>query len=226
MEQVRKRDGVVTELIDIRELPFPTDDAGEVIKDKDFSEKMNAADGLVIVTPEYNHSFPGLLKHVLDTNLNEYVHKAVAIAGVSAGPFGGARVIQNCLAPMRELGLATTFTDVHFGNVLNLFDKSGNLLDPAFVERTDKFLNELIWMATTLRYGRENVGVKKPQVETMVCTKCGAEMNLHAEKLVEPTSAEEVERADPQLDALVEECYSCPQCGEGASREQVGPRLG
>src|SRR5262252_6342932 len=142
LEQVREREGVVTELIDIVKLSFPIDDAGQAIKDKDLSEKMNSADGLVIVAPEYNHSFPGLLKHVLDSNLNEYVHKAVAIAGVSAGPFGGARVIQNCLAPMRELGLATTFTDGPFGNVLNLVDKSGDLLDPAFVERTDKFLNE------------------------------------------------------------------------------------
>jgi NAD(P)H-dependent FMN reductase len=38
------------------------------------------ADGLILVVPEYNHSFPGLLKHVLDTNLKEYIHKAVAFA--------------------------------------------------------------------------------------------------------------------------------------------------
>jgi len=160
VEQIRKREGVVTDLIDITELPLPIDDAGEAIKDKDLSERMNAADGLVIVAPEYNHSFPGLLKHVLDSNLMEYIHKAVGIAGVSAGPFGGARVIQNCLAPMRELGLVTIFFDVNFSNVFKLFDETGNLLDPAFVRRTDKFLNELTWMATTLRYGRENIPLK------------------------------------------------------------------
>ena len=160
VEQIGAREGVVTELIDISGLPLPVDDAGEAIKDKDLSEKLNAADGLVIVVPEYNHSFPGLLKHVLDSNLMEYVHKAVGLAGVSAGPFGGARVIQNCLAPLRELGLVTIFADVNFTNVFKLFDESGKLLDPAFVRRTRKFLNELIWMATTLRYGRENIPVK------------------------------------------------------------------
>ena len=46
------------------------------------------ADGLVIVTPEYNHGYPGALKSVLDLLLKEYVHKAVAFVGVSAGRLG------------------------------------------------------------------------------------------------------------------------------------------
>jgi NAD(P)H-dependent FMN reductase len=159
-EQLGKRKEVATELIDIASLRLPTDDAGEAIKDKDFSEKINGADGLVIVAPEYNHSFPGLLKHVLDSNLPEYIHKAVGIAGVSAGPFGGARMIQNFLSPLRELGLVTIFYDIYFGNVFSLFDESGALLEPAFVQRTEKFLNELVWMAATLRYGREHIALK------------------------------------------------------------------
>lgn len=65
------------------------------------------ADGIVIVTPEYNRGYPGLLKYVLDTNLKEYIHKAVGICGVSAGGFGGARVIENLLPVLRELGLVT-----------------------------------------------------------------------------------------------------------------------
>jgi NAD(P)H-dependent FMN reductase len=63
----------------------------------------------VLVVPEYNHGYPGLLKHVLDTNLKEYIHKAVGICGVSAGGLGGTRVIQNLLPVMRELGLVTIF---------------------------------------------------------------------------------------------------------------------
>jgi NAD(P)H-dependent FMN reductase len=55
-----------------------------------FAETMNRSDALVIVAPVYNHGYPGLLKHVLDTNLHEYLHKAVGVVGVSAG-FGGAR---------------------------------------------------------------------------------------------------------------------------------------
>ena len=155
--ELEKREGVESELIDIAELPLPVDDAGDGIKDPAYSEKMNRADAIVIVTPEYNHSFPGLLKHVLDSCLEEYIHKAAGIVGVAAGPFGGSRVIENFLSPLRELGLMTIFTDVNFGSVNKVFDESGKLLEQAFVRRTANFLDELIWMATVLRWGRENV---------------------------------------------------------------------
>ena len=157
--QIEKRNGVKTELIDISKVPMPIDDAGEGIKDPVFSEKMTMADALVIVTPEYNHSFPGLLKHVLDSCLKEYIHKAAGIVGVSAGPFGGVRAIQDFLPVIRELGLVNIFWDVNFGNVASVFDETGKLLDQAFIKRADKFLDELVWMAKTLRYGRENIAL-------------------------------------------------------------------
>lgn len=159
VQQIERRRDIVTELIDISKLPMPIDDAGEEIKDKAFSAKMARADGLVIVTPEYNHSFSGLLKHVLDSCLKEYIHKAAGIVGVSAGPFGGVRVIQDVLPVIRELGLVNIFWDVNFGNVANMFDTSGTLLDDAFLKRADKFLDELVWMAKTLRHGRENIAL-------------------------------------------------------------------
>jgi len=154
---IEKREGVETELIDIRALPMPVDDAGEAIKDAGFSEKMTRADALVIVSPEYNHGYPGLLKHVLDSSLKEYIHKAAGVVGVSAGPFGGTRGIQGLLPVLRELGLVTIFWDVNFSNVQTLFDGEGKLLDNAYIRRIDKFLEELVWMSKTLRYGRENV---------------------------------------------------------------------
>jgi NAD(P)H-dependent FMN reductase len=155
--EVARREGVETELIDIRELSLPITDAGEAIKDPNFSATVMRADALIIVAPEYNHGYPGLLKHALDTNLKEYIHKAVGICGVSAGQFGGTRVIENLLPVMRELGLVTIFWDVNFGLVQNVFDADGNLLDNAYIKRVDKFLKELIWMARVLRHGRENV---------------------------------------------------------------------
>ena len=127
------------------------------MKDPIFSAIIQRCDALIIVTPEYNHGYPGLLKHALDMNLAEYVHKAVGICGVSAGPFGGARVIEALLPVMRELGLVTIFWDVNFGNVQKLFDEQGKLLDRSYERRFDKFLNELIWMARVLRCGRENI---------------------------------------------------------------------
>src|SRR6266513_4751773 len=156
-EQTKKRENVESEFIDVRTLPMKLDDAGEQMKDPNFSATIERCDGLIIVTPEYNHSFPGLLKHALDMNLKEYVHKAVGICGVSAGAFGGARVIEQLLPVMRELGLVAIFEDVNFGKVGTLFDERGNLLDESYVRRVDKFLDELIWMSRTLRYGRENI---------------------------------------------------------------------
>ncbi len=100
------------------------------------------------------------MKHVLDSCLKEYVHKAVGIVGVSAGPFGGARVIQNMLPVMRELGLVTIFWDVNFSSVQKVFTTEGTLLDDSYIRRIDKFLQELIWMAKTLRQGRERISLE------------------------------------------------------------------
>jgi NAD(P)H-dependent FMN reductase len=157
VEEVTKRDGIETELIDIRDIPLPMTDAGQAIKDPQFAATVMRADALIMVVPEYNHGYPGLLKHLLDTNLPEYVHKAVGICGVSAGSFGGTRVIENLLPVMRELGLVTIFWDGNFSNVQNAFDAAGRLQDQAYIKRIDQFLKELIWMARVLRYGRENI---------------------------------------------------------------------
>jgi len=106
---LNRRAGVRSEMIDIASLPLPVDDAGEAIKSAAFSAMIAAADGLVIVAPEYNHSFPGLLKHALDSCLNEYIHKAVGLVGVSAGPFAGIRVVQGLLPVMRSWGSSPSF---------------------------------------------------------------------------------------------------------------------
>jgi NAD(P)H-dependent FMN reductase len=157
---ITDRPDVETRLLDVADMQLAIDDAGENIKDPTISEALTAADGLVIVSPEYNHSFPGLLKHMLDAYLKEYIHKAVGVVGVSAGPFGGARGIQDLLPVLRELGLVTIFWDVNIANVSQVFDSDGRLLDSSVVRRTDKFLDELVWMAKTLRYGRENIPLR------------------------------------------------------------------
>jgi len=158
---IEKRPEIETELIDAATLPIPTDEAGEAAKNPVFAEAMNRADAIVLVAPEYNRGYPGLLKHVLDTNLHEYIHKAVGVVGVSAGIFGGARMIENLLPVLRELGLVTIFWDVNVNNVRTRFDENGELVDDTFLS-IDKFLDELVWMAETLRHGREHVTLGGP----------------------------------------------------------------
>jgi NAD(P)H-dependent FMN reductase len=157
LSEIKKRPEIETELIDVRELKMRLDDAGENMKDPDYAEKMTRADGLVIVTPEYNHGYPGLLKQALDMCLEEYIHKVVGLVGVSAGPFGGSRVIEQMVQVVRELGLTVTFTDLNFSHVRDAFDEQGNLKEEKYVGRAAKFLNELVWMTRVMQHGRENI---------------------------------------------------------------------
>lgn len=158
--KMREREEIETEFFDARDFDLPPDDYGTEIG-KDFPEWRDAiirADGLVIVTPEYNHGYPGVLKSILDLLLKEYIHKAVALVGVSAQVWGGTRVIEACVPMVRELGLTVTFTDLNFPRVHTLFDENGNFLDEAAYEkRKNRFLDELVWMSRALKWGRENL---------------------------------------------------------------------
>ncbi len=160
--EMQKRPEIQPRLFDVAEFALPQDDYGQEIKDRfpEWRDAIIQADGLVIVTPEYNHGYPGALKAVLDLLLKEYIHKAVAFVGVSAGPWGGTRVIEAMVPMARELGLAVTFTDLNFPKVQTLFDAQGKLLDAAFEKRAAAFLDELVWMSRVLRWGRTNVPSK------------------------------------------------------------------
>ncbi|MGH9929948.1 MAG: NADPH-dependent FMN reductase [Pyrinomonadaceae bacterium] len=159
VSEMEKREEIQTTLFDVGEFALPPDDYGPGLKDlfPQWRDAIIRADGLVIVAPEYNHGYSGSLKAVIDLLLREYVHKAVAFVGVSAGPWGGTRVIEAMVPMVRELGLAASFSDLNFPKVQNTFDAEGKLLDPAYEKRAKDFLDELVWMATALKWGRENV---------------------------------------------------------------------
>jgi NAD(P)H-dependent FMN reductase len=206
---LNRRAGVVSEVIDIADLPLPIDDAGEAIKNASFSARIAAADGLAIVAPEYNHSFPGLLKHAIDSCLSEYIHKAVGLVGVSAGPFAGIRVVQGLLPVMREIGLVTIFWDINIGQVGKVFAEDGRLLDDAFVRRSDRFIRELIWMAKVLRYGRERITIDSEaadRADPVSCPNCGTTMTHHADKVVPAAAAAENE-------VVMAAALACSGCG-------------
>jgi NAD(P)H-dependent FMN reductase len=95
---------------------------------------------------------------MLDSELSNYVHKPVAFAGVSSGRWGGVRAIEALNQTVREMGMVSTFTDVQFPNVATLFDASGDLIEPIYRELVSKAYLELIWMAKTLKWGREHIG--------------------------------------------------------------------
>jgi len=162
LSEVEKRPEISTRLFDVADFHLPYDDYGQGLKDNfpEWRDAIIQADGLIIVSPEYNHGYPGALKGVLDLLLREYVHKAVAFVGVSAGPWGGTRVIEAMVPMCRELGLAVTFSDLNFPFVQKTFDAEGKLLDQAFDKRVKDFLDELVWMSRVLKWGRANVPSK------------------------------------------------------------------
>ena len=160
--EMQKRADIETRLFDVSEFALPQDDYGQEIKAlfPEWRDAIIRADGLVIVSPEYNHGYPGTLKTALDLLLKEYIHKAVAFVGVSAGPWGGARVIEAMVPMVRELGLVVTFTDLNFPSIQKTFDAQGKLLDQAYPRRVTDFIDELVWMSQVLKWGREHLPSK------------------------------------------------------------------
>src|SRR5579864_77650 len=120
---------IEVQLVDPLDYKFPFDGNDPENKDPRYSDLTKRADGFFIVTPEYNHSFPGSLKRMLDSELQNYVHKPVAFGGASSTQWGGVRAIEALVNTVREMGLVATFTDMQFPKVQELFSESGNLLN-------------------------------------------------------------------------------------------------
>ncbi|MFA5030886.1 MAG: NAD(P)H-dependent oxidoreductase [Patescibacteria group bacterium] len=119
-------------------------------------EKLNRADGFIIVSPEYNHGYPGDLKNLLDSFLDEYNRKPVGIIGVSSGGIGGARVIEQLRLVAIALAMIPISGAILFSQATKLFndDKTFNA-EKEYEPRFKKFLDELIWYAEALKVARE-----------------------------------------------------------------------
>lgn len=149
LDLLKKNDSVETELIDVRawgQSATITDWMDED-KTKDWVVKAEAADGFIIVSPEYNHFFPGELKLFLDQTLKPYNRKPAGLAGVSNGPWGGARGVEHLRAYVTRLGMVAVHPAAYFPKV-----KEENF-DPEFVQ---PMLAETIWYATALKKVRQN----------------------------------------------------------------------
>lgn len=155
-----KVEGLNVRLADPAELTLPGDGNDPENVDPKFTEMAAWADAFIVVTPEYNHSFPGSLKRLLDSEYDNYVHKPVSIAGVSSGMLGGARAVESLVPVLRTLGLTVSKGDVFFMHAGDLFDEQGSI-DEEQRARYEKAVNgsisELLWLAKSLKYGRENL---------------------------------------------------------------------
>jgi len=153
-------EGIETEVIDPKDFNFPGDGNDPEGKDVRYTAITDRADGFFIVSPEYNHGYPGSLKRMLDSELENYIHKPVAFGGVSKSQWGGVRGIEALVPTVREMGMIATFSDMQFPKVQELFDDKGMLLNEHYRDYVKAAWTELIWMTKVMKYGRENIDSK------------------------------------------------------------------
>jgi len=112
-------------------------------------------DGLIIVSPEYNHGYPGELKMMVDMLFSEYAHKPVGICAVSSGPWGGVRMTEQLRLVCIALHLLPIGEAVHFPKVQELFDDQGQLLGKSQHGQARRLLEELIMYAGALKAAKD-----------------------------------------------------------------------
>jgi len=140
------------EILDLNEYQFPV--FNERLKFQpspgplvlDFANKIKAADGVIIVTPEYNGGYPASLKNVVDLLYDEWFKKPVAITTVSDGSFGGTQVITSIQFSLWKIRAWTVPAMFPVPKVVEMFDENGNATDqPRTDKRASVFVNELLW---------------------------------------------------------------------------------
>jgi len=123
-------------------------------KTKEWKNIIGKSDGLIIVSPEYNHGYPGELKIILDQGYEEYNRKPVGFCGVSSGKLGGVRAIEQLRLVAIELQMVPIRNAVYFSNVEDIFDIQGNILKENYKNKLNSLFEELFWYAKVLKEAR------------------------------------------------------------------------
>lgn len=156
LARLHQRKVAETELLDLLEYNFPIMEERLHHRDdppprlREFAAKIARADSLIIVTPEYNNGYPGVLKNALDYLLPEYERKPIGIVTVSAGGFGGLA----CLAQLRlvtlGMGAFPIPENLAVSRVQDTFKDDGTPNDPVYEKRATAFLDEMLWFTEAI----------------------------------------------------------------------------
>lgn len=158
LDRMRGRDDVVPEVVDVAETDLPmsfarTQEATAALSG--ITPKLAAADAFVVLTPEYNHSFPAGLKNLIDWHYTEWQAKPVALVSYG-GISGGLRAAEHLRQVFAELHAVTVRDTVSFHNAGGSFDDTGRLKDRSGPEAAAKtMLDQLVWWGRGLREARE-----------------------------------------------------------------------
>jgi NAD(P)H-dependent FMN reductase len=163
---LQKRSDIEVNLLDLRDYPMPFFDEpvspakpGHTPFENEavlrWTDAVGAADGFVIVTPEYNFSCPAVLKNALDYVYDEWNRKPVAF--VSYGSVGGARAVQQLREMAVELQMAPVRRAVHIPVNTPIAHHQGGDVDPLLDELeplADLMIEDLLWWTAALNAAR------------------------------------------------------------------------
>ena len=168
-EEAKKRKELDVEMIDLRDYPLPFFDepispamAKEPYTNKNVQKltgKISEADGFIVVSPEYNHGYPAVLKNMFDYVYKEWNKKAIGF--VSYGTVGGARVVEQLRQVAVELQMAPIRYAIHIPPQQSFDVISGKNQEPnpfdVLKHQADSFLDNLMWWTEALKKARESV---------------------------------------------------------------------
>ena len=148
---VIKQRGVRSDLIDVADYGLTgTGQPAHGLSLDAYRHRMNEADGLIVVAPEYNHGYPGELKLLLDSEYDAYVRKPVGFVSVSSGLIGGARVTEQLRLVTTALRMVPVSPAVHVTEVADAMDDQGRFSSDSLRGVLDDMLDELSWYANAL----------------------------------------------------------------------------
>lgn len=160
-EKARSIEDFDVELLDLRDYPMPFFEEpmgpsspefkipNEIIQN--WTDKIAEADGFIIVTPEYNHGYPAVLKNAIDYVYHEWAHKPVAF--VSYGTVGGTRAVQQLRQVIIELNMASIKHSVLIPEPW-MIPEDDNKFEK-YNTSADSTLEQLHWWTKTLKAGRD-----------------------------------------------------------------------
>lgn len=153
-------DGAIVEIASIRGIPLYDGDVedaeGIPATVQELKRKIAAADGLLLVTPEYNNSIPGVLKNAIDWLSrpaedipNVFGERPVAVIGITPGQ-GGTSLAQTAWLPiLRTLGTLPWFGGrMMVSNAEKVFDSEGKMIDEKTRTRLEAFMRGFITFAS------------------------------------------------------------------------------
>ncbi|MEO3750547.1 NAD(P)H-dependent oxidoreductase [Streptomyces sp. B6B3] len=158
-EQARRRDDVDLEVIDLADTRVPADLSSSPGPEARRSlaavtPRLSAAEAFVVVTPEYNHSFPASLKSAIDWHYTQWQAKPVGFVSYG-GLAGGLRAVEHLRQVFAELHAVTVRDTVSFHGTGQLFDAEGRPKDPGPYEAAaTTLLDTLVWWGQALTTAR------------------------------------------------------------------------